>query len=338
MQRRGRPETTQKDTHVRENSSVISRLPLPPAAAPTTPGPPGIVARARPPLAFPLLALAHGVAPHIHGPIGGAVSARRASIRTASDLLEASQPPSIRPPRSTSFQATPHSTTGSSASRPRPPAMRLAARVQSPRAHALQNRPAPHPPPTNPSSASDAPPQTEAAAAGDGRRRREDGCGGGKGAADEGEVEGESGVEASSRALRSTADELRGVGVELERALFGAGASPRARAVVGMLMHHPSSNGAPFKTPTPWMAGGALAVPAYQGTTRVLGQRARRLPPHRRLLLAARGTRSSTRPPARAHAHPPSISLLLLSNEHRVRDQCGSAASCSASRVRARVL
>ncbi|KAJ6547913.1 hypothetical protein DFH09DRAFT_1087382 [Mycena vulgaris] len=212
MQRRGRPETTQKDTHVRENSSVISRLPLPPvrrrkqptqAAAPTTPGPPGIVARARPPLAFPLLALAHGVAPHIHGPIGGAVSARRASIRTASDLLEASQPPSIRPPRSTSFQATPHSTTGSSASasRPRPPAMRLAARVQSPRAHALQNRPAPHPPPTNPSSASDAPPQTEAAAAGDGRRRREDGCGGGKGAADEGEVEGESGVEASSRAV-----------------------------------------------------------------------------------------------------------------------------------------
>ncbi|KAJ6503145.1 hypothetical protein DFH09DRAFT_1375523 [Mycena vulgaris] len=172
-----------------------------------------------------------------------------------------------------------HSATGSTtyAARPRPPALRLAARVQSPRAHALQKRPAP----TSPPSASNAPPQTKAAAALNGRRWRGRVMAAGRVDVDveEDEMSLMRERERSKAWKRRRArwewewevgwmrgrtavamvhgDELRGVGggVERERAFLGAGAGRGA-----------------FQNADPVDGGWSVAIPpGYAGSGRGVG-------------------------------------------------------------------
>ncbi|KAJ6547897.1 hypothetical protein DFH09DRAFT_1367074 [Mycena vulgaris] len=194
-----RPTTPSADSCARRlppSACRALRLVSPPSSAPQC-----TVARARPPFAFPLLALAgalHSVAPHIHGNTDGGGSARLASalrpkMYSSQERAEAPQsqlPLHLLPAYATQRDGVLHPRRASAFAYP----------------HLIA--------PTSPPSTSDAPPQIEAAAALNGRRR-----GGGVAVADVG-------IDVEEEEVWSTGDGLRGVDVELERAFLGAGASP----------------------------------------------------------------------------------------------------------------
>ncbi|KAJ6506440.1 hypothetical protein DFH09DRAFT_1438380 [Mycena vulgaris] len=131
------------------------------------------------------------------------------------------------------------------------------------------------------------------------------------------------GIDARPTVAMVHGDELRGVGAELERALLGrrrAFAGCR-RPVIVTLVHPPI-----LKRSALWMAGGALR------RTRVRAQQAKRSRRTDVRLLAVRGTRSLPLVPRRARTLPAlDLAPAALQRGHRLRSECGSAASCSTS-------